>query len=354
MSLLSANFTDWLAKHADTLDQSNQHSAELLTKIANEGIFRLGVPAEFGGDGKSIFNAIQGIEALAQYSLTAAFISWGHRTLIENLIASANPIPRQLWLAELLSGKRAGGTGLSNAVKFLSGVEELQVTLSERGGKKVLNGRLPWVTNLQAGRFVAIFAAAVEGSNQSVILTIPSEADGLSRSDDLEFIALQGSNTAALTFENVELNPDWIISSDANHYLAQIRPAFLGLQCGMPFGLAKRCLAEVAATLASNRAVLQQEWQTVSQRLAEIEQQLAQGLAEKDYFIRHPKALFQLRIDIVDVVAQSVLLELQTGGGRGYLKHGGLSFARRWREAAFLPIVTPSAVQLRLVLANSK
>lgn len=69
--------------------------------------------------------------------------------------------------------------------------------------------------------------------------------------------------------------------------------------------------------------------------------------------MRNPKELFQARIDIVNVVAQTILLELQASGGRGYLKNDTSGFNRRWKEAAFLPVVTPSAVQLRMVLANS-
>ena len=78
-----------------------------------------------------------------------------------------------------------------------------------------------------------------------------------------------------------------------------------------------------------------------------------QGLNDADYFIEKPRELFQLRIDIVDVVANSLLLELQASGGRGYLKESESSFIRRWNEGVFLPIVSPSAVQLRHILAAS-
>ena len=52
-------------------------------------------------------------------------------------------------------------------------------------------------------------------------------------------------------------------------------------------------------------------------------------------------------------VANSLLLELQASGGRGYLKESESSFIRRWNEGVFLPIVSPSAVQLRHILAAS-
>ncbi len=59
-----------------------------------------------------------------------------------------------------------------------------------------------------------------------------------------QFIALQGTNTS-LVFENVELQDEWILADDAPEFLAATRPAFLGLQFGLPFGLVERSLAEI-------------------------------------------------------------------------------------------------------------
>lgn len=353
MSYLSQSFRDWLVAHADSLDQSNQFADELLQRVADEGVFKLGIPSKLGGNNSSAQQVIEAISEISQYSLTAGFITWGHRTFIENILQSENPLPRTQWLPDLLNGKLAGGTALSNAMKFLAGIEELNVTICEEKGECYLNGRLPWVTNLRADHFAAVFIAGYETPNgrEPIVIAIPSDAQGLTRTEELDLIALQGSNTAALIFDKVKLNDDWILSHHAPLFLSQIRPHFLGFQFGMAFGLAERSLNEVENTLASNRVILQPEWEKQKQALTKIKQQLATGLVAKDSFIQNPKSLFKLRIDIVDVVAQSVLLELQAGGGRGYLRNAGSDFIRRWREAAFLPVVTPSAVQLRLVLA---
>ena len=56
----------------------------------------------------------------------------------------------------------------------------------------------------------------------------------------------------------------------------------------------------------------------------------------------------------MDVVAQSLLLELQAGGVEVTLANQHLAFIRRWNEGAFLPIVSPSAVQLRHILTTLK
>ena len=320
MSRFSKEFLTWLDTNADHIDQESGPIADqLLEKIAENDVFKIGVPAEFNGLGGGPTHVVDVLNELAQHSLTASFISWGHRTFIEYILASDNAYPRETWLKELYTGERAGGTGLSNAVKFLSDIEELNVTISQEGDDYYLDGRLPWVTNL--------------------------------RSD--EFVSLQGANTASLTFDHVKLDPNWVLSKEGADYIAKTRPNFLGFQFGLAFGLAQRSLDEVEASLNSNRSVLREEFEATRGNLLAIQDQLFAGLNDANYFIEKPRELFQLRIDIVDVVANSLLLELQASGGRGYLKESESSFIRRWNEGVFLPIVSPSAVQLRHILAAS-
>ena len=44
------------------------------------------------------------------------------------------------------------------------------------------------------------------------------------------------------------------------------------------------------------------------------------------------------------------VLELQASGGKAYLQDRDTNFARRWRESAFVPIITPSLTQLQVEL----
>ena len=86
----------------------------------------------------------------------------------------------------------------------------------------------------------------------------------------------------------------------------------------MAFGLAERSPIRSRKRIGKRR-VLTDEWQYQVEQLDAIRQALYQGLSNRSYFVTNPRELFQLRIDIVDVVAQSLLLELQAGGGRGTL-----------------------------------
>ncbi|MBM7636330.1 acyl-CoA dehydrogenase family protein [Streptococcus saliviloxodontae] len=354
MGYLSKEFVEWLEENAQVIDQeSGEIADQLLEKIAAEGIFKIGLPESLGGDGADKTKVVDSLSELARYSLTASFIGWGQRTFIETVLASENDYLIDNWLDDLVTGRLSAGTGLSNATKFLSQIEELNVTIFERDGKRYLRGRLPWVTNLRSDYFTASFVAGYQDNSKNpVALVIPSTAEGLKRSKDLEFVSLQGGNTATLTFNDVELDDRWVLSENGTEFLADIRPEFLGYQFGLAFGLAERSLDEVEQSLNSSRSVLEGEWQATKQQLEAIRQPLYKGLQTDGYFIENPKELFQLRIDIVDVVASALLLELQAGGGRAYFKHSSSSFTRRWNEGAFLPIVSPSAVQLRHILAE--
>ena len=157
MSRFSKEFLTWLDTNADHIDQESGPIADqLLEKIAENDVFKIGVPAEFNGLGGGPTHVVDVLNELAQHSLTASFISWGHRTFIEYILASDNAYPRETWLKELYTGERAGGTGLSNAVKFLSDIEELNVTISQEGDDYYLDGRLPWVTNLRSDKFLSL------------------------------------------------------------------------------------------------------------------------------------------------------------------------------------------------------
>lgn len=140
------------------------------------------------------------------------------------------------------------------------------------------------------------------------------------------------------------------LAADAPTWLARVRPAFLGLQCGMSIGLARRALLSLSETSASSRVSIRAEVVALEETLATQTAQLKEGVLD-GAFLRQPAGLFEIRLALSDTVASAVWLEVQASGGRGYLR-GKCGIARRVREASFIPIVTPSVVQLKAQLAR--
>ncbi|WP_322085214.1 acyl-CoA dehydrogenase family protein [Burkholderia sp. BCC1999] len=350
---LDASLVDWLDSNATQLDTSADSKAEVVPRLAAAGLFRIGVPASLGGAGGTTTDAIASIAAVAEHSLAAAFVLWGQRSFIEYLLQSPNTALRERLLPALLDGTCAGASGLSNAMKYLCGIESLQIEAARRADAAEdcrLTGRMAWVTNLRAEQFVVAAAVSFRDGRPSAIVAIPHDAPGLTRSADLDLIALRGSNTAALQLEDVPTDSAWLIHADAQAFLPAVRPAFLGLQCGLSIGLARRALAEARHAAETTRGILGPEVDTCAAELSAACALLSSGIADGSLRM-HPNRLFELRITLATLVASAVNLELEASGGRGYLRDAGLGFDRRWREAAFIPIVTPSVVQLKAQLA---
>ncbi|MCU7249998.1 acyl-CoA dehydrogenase family protein [Pseudomonas koreensis] len=351
--MLNPALSQWLDSHAQALDLGDSDPQQVLAQLAAADVLRVGFDAHLGGSGDNVTDAVEVLAEVASYSLAAAFVFWGQRAFIEYLLQSPNADLRERLLPSLLSGELAGATGLSNAMKFLSGIESLQVRARAEANGWSLSGRLHWVTNLRKSGFVV--AAAIErGEGGSpFVLAIPGDANGVHRSADLQLMGLQSSNTAAIDFAQVQVDRQWLLHDDARTFLPAVRPAFLGLQCGMAIGLARRALAEVESHLQDGRSILLEPLREQRQQLVQAVDTLKQGLLD-GRFLAKPAALFQVRIALAESAANAVQLELQASGGKAYLNEHGSGFARRWRESAFVPIVTPSLVQLRAELQRQK
>jgi alkylation response protein AidB-like acyl-CoA dehydrogenase len=339
----------WLDEHAEGLDTGSSSGAELLAQLAKADVFRIGVPEASGGLGGSVSDAVDAIGVVAEHSLTAAFVFWGHRTFIEYLVQSPNESLRERLLPALFKGEIAGATGLSNAMKYLCGIEPLQLSATPNTNGWQLDGKLPWVTNLRRPEFV--LAAAVEqasGGSPSIV-AIFSGRPGVERTPDLELISLRASNTAAVNLVATQVTHEDIIHLDARRFLPQVRPAFLSMQCGMSIGLARASLLAAEKHGSRERPVLKPRIEKQQAELVAAVTALHAGLEDGRFSHGNEGAaiLFKLRIRLAASVRDALELELEASGGRAYLLDCNREFVRRWREAAFVPVVTPSLTQLQ-------
>jgi alkylation response protein AidB-like acyl-CoA dehydrogenase len=349
VATLPTSLRRWLDATAHNLDTTSDNAAVSLPKLAEAGLFRLGVPGELGGHGGDVTDAVAAIAAVSECSLVAGFVFWGHRTFIEYLLQSPNEALRIKLLPGLLAGSRAGATGLSNAMKFLSGIEGLQIKASKIDGALRIDGQLPWVTNLRASGFDVAAAVQGDGNSPAIVASLSSDDVGLQRSSDLDLMAMRATSTAAIKIDNVRISADRILHNNASEWLPKVRPAFLGLQCALAIGLARRSIAETTGRLKAGRDILRSPVEALANDLEIAEAQLQDGLPSAG-FERSPARLFQLRIRLAEIAAEAVQLELSASGGKAYLSQPGEGVQRRLREVAFIPIITPSVVQLKTAL----
>jgi len=351
MTILDEALLVWLEAHADGLDADAAGGGGLLARLAGAGLFRIGVPTDAGGSGGAFSASVRTVAALAETSLGVAFVFWAQRAVIECLLASPNRALADRLLPALLEGRLAGAPGLSNAMKFLGGLDRLRASCAAGPDGLRLEGAVPWATNLHPQGFVVLIAAGDEHGDNPSVLAVPHHAQGVRREPDLDLLALRGTHTAALRLDGVELDPAWQLHRQARVFLPAIRPAFVGLQCGLGLGLARASIDAARRALEGRPSILDGELAALEAEIEAAWQALSSGL-DAGRLRERPRELLALRLRMVGIAAEAVALELQALGGRALLRGQDGGYARRAREAAFLAVVTPTVAQLKGDLAK--
>jgi alkylation response protein AidB-like acyl-CoA dehydrogenase len=283
------------------------------------------------------------IASVAAADLSAAFSLWCHRMVLEYVALARGGLARDEHLPALLRLDRIGSTGLAPAMAHVVSGTALPVTALEDGAWLVLDGRIPWASNLFVPDFVLVTAAALEDGARVVVLT--SDVEGLRVAPYPELVALQATASSSLTLEAARVPVASVIATDVRAFVALVRPTFLILQSAFCWGLARRAIDEAAGAIAGAH-ILAADLAHLERRASEAAAALADASRGAH---RGTHALVGLRLEAACLATESVALELRALGSRAYLRTSPT--ARRLREAAFLPIQSPTEAQLRAELA---
>jgi alkylation response protein AidB-like acyl-CoA dehydrogenase len=164
-------------------------------------------------------------------------------------------------------------------------------------------------------------------------------------------VDLQATASSSIQLNAARVHPDDVVAAGFDDFIRRVRPRFLLFQASFCWGLAARALREAALHIGPGVSeVFTPDHQVLSAELDRIEGAIVDGLGS-DPPARPIRELVQLRLDAARLAGAATRLEATLAGGRGYVVHSAT--ARRLREAAFLPIQSPTEGQLRWELSRS-
>lgn len=352
LQLRAAIATD-LVPQVDAIDQG-EYPRQFMQQIGEIGAFGQAVSVQYGGFGHGLRGAIQAIEAVSEECLCTGFMSWCQVACAWYMQNSENAYLKENILPLVATGKALGGTGLSNPMKHFAGIEKIALTAERAAGGYVLNGMLPWVSNIGAGHYFGI-AAQLSDCNDYLMAIVSDELDGLTLRCNAHFIALEGSNTFSCVFRDVFVPDQWILAAPCETYVNRIRPGFILTQVGMALGLVEGCIQLMERSNQRYGHVnqfLEDSVEELRDELA-IARQTTYELADVlDQEERVDRALFkkviQARITGSELSLRASQSAMLHAGARAYL-HGS-KVERKLRESYFVAIVTPAIKQLKKML----
>jgi alkylation response protein AidB-like acyl-CoA dehydrogenase len=344
---LAPDIISQIASTAMSLDQGERDTRANVELLARSGTLGLGAPRNHD---QALPTMAAVIAELAGHCLSTAFSVWAHRMTIEYLTEAATPWSSGV-SANLISGDALGVTGMASAFKDAAGCGTLDLAARPAGEGYRLTGTLRWASNLYSDSVMV--TAAQTGTGEKLVVALPLAANGVTIGNHFDLLALGSTASSFLKLDDVYVGEDQILSCDIDSFLTEVRPTFLVLQSAMCVGLARRCLDEVEPSLAGVNSAFAAEFDSLSADLADIETQVTRfATAVGGPTTPAKRDLLTLRLAAADMVSAAAALEIRTAGGKGYARRTDAS--RRFREAAFIPVQSPSEAQLRWELRTGR
>ena len=326
------------------------YPVDVLRALGGAGAFAQHASAV--GGATDLEAAIEAMAIVGEECLATAFCTWCQDALVWYIANTENAELRHALLPAVVNGEILGGTGLSNPMKALSGIEPLRLRGSRIAGGWRVNGLLPWVSNLGDGH---LFGICFAGEGDRLVMALARCGDdGVTTRHNAHFIALEGTATLSVLFRDAFIPDLMVLADPAEPFVRRIRAGFILLQTGMALGLVRGAIVSISesdSVCGDVNAHLPDRPDDLRRDAARLADEI-NALARTPYEIdpSYLRAVLQARLrgsELSLVAAQSAMLH---AGARGYI--AGSSASRKLREAYFVAIVTPAVKHLRKDIAN--
>ena len=351
-----------LAPKVIDVDLKAEYPEGLLRDIGRAGGYRGSVSPQWGGNGLGLRHVVEVMEEVSKECLSTGFLVWCQTACARYIDASENAWVKERYLPRIISGDLLAGTGLSNTMKSADTIEDSRLSARRAEGGYVINGVLPWVSNLGPDH-VFTTGCPVRGADGEeeglAFVLVDCRQPGFRLVDCAHFIGLDGTRTLACQFKECFI-PDAMVLAQPSRsaaYLARIKPGMILAQLGMGLGLIEGCallMDQSNRTLGHVNQYLDDQVGDIvaaleATRVATYELCDAVEVAG-DRGVRFSLDVLKLRLAGGELSVRAAHAAMLHQGAKGYLVRNAAQ--RRLREAYFVAIVTPAIKHLRREIAR--
>ncbi|MBW8330223.1 MAG: acyl-CoA/acyl-ACP dehydrogenase, partial [Thiobacillus sp.] len=137
-----------LAPKVVDIDLKGVYPGDFLKQLGALGGLGSLTPVAHGGSARGLGHAIRVIEEASKECVSTGFLLWAEYALQWYVINSSNHALAAEMLPKMARGEVLGGTAQSNSMKSCVGIEEARLKAKRVDGGYVINGVLPWVSNI--------------------------------------------------------------------------------------------------------------------------------------------------------------------------------------------------------------
>lgn len=207
----------FLAREVDAaaIEAAGRIPERVITAAAEQGLFGLTIPAEYGGLGLSLSTAASVVAEIARVDRSTAIMVGLHAGLgTYALVHHGSEEQRARWLPALASGERIASFAATEP-NAGSDLHAIRTIAREDGDALVLEGEKAYVTN---GGFAGLYTLLVRtptlgGERSFSLVCVPREADGVEIGPEEDKLGVKASSTITLHLDDARVPRDHLLGT---------------------------------------------------------------------------------------------------------------------------------------------
>jgi len=353
-----------VAPRAVEIDRSGEFPWDMKELLAQQDIYAMPFPIEYGGLGASKLAIVMAIEELSRCCATTGLLLAVQQLGSLPIVLFGNEEQKQKYLPRLASGEWLAAFGLTEAGSG-SDAAAMRTVATRRGDSYILNGSKRFTTNGGLAQVNTVFALTdpAQGTHGISAFIVEKDFPGFSVGRIEDKMGIKGSQTAELIFNDCEVPLDNLLGHEGEGFkmalmtLDRTRPGIGAQAVGIAQGALELAVSYAKQRIQFNKPIA--ENQGIQFMLAdmatkvEASRLLVYNVAEM--IDRDEKNVSQYAA-MAKMFASDAAMEvtndaIQVLGGYGYIKE--YPAERMMRDAKITQIYEGTNQIQRLVIARS-
>ncbi len=353
-----------VAPRAAEIDRTGEFPWDMKELLAQQDIYAMPFPIEYGGLGASELAIVMAIEELSRCCATTGLLLAVQQLGSFPIVLFGNEEQKQKYLPRLASGEWLAAFGLTEASSG-SDAAAMRTVATRRGDSYILNGSKRFTTNGGLAQVNTVFALTepAQGTRGISAFIVEKDFPGFSVGRIEDKMGIKGSQTAELIFDDCEVPLDNLLGDEGEGFkmalmtLDRTRPGIGAQAVGIAQGALELAVSYAKQRIQFNKPIA--ENQGIQFMLAdmatkvEASRLLVYNVAEM--IDRGEKNVSQYAA-MAKMFASDAAMEvtndaIQVLGGYGYIKE--YPAERMMRDAKITQIYEGTNQIQRLVIARS-
>jgi butyryl-CoA dehydrogenase len=352
-----------IAPGARERDASARFPSELVSKMAELGLFGVMIPESYGGAGLDALSFTLVIEEIARVDASVALMLASHNSLCAgHILGFGSEEQKRTYLPSLASGNQLGAWALTEP-EVGSGAKFLKSRAVPKGDGWVLNGEKIFITQGSVAGIYVVMAATepARGAEGISAFIVESARRGLAVGRVENKLGVRASDTAQLRFEDVPVPAENLLGELNSGYrdaLAVLDGGRIGIGA-LAVGIARAALEQsldyAKQRRQSGHAIV--EFEAIQWKLADMATEidgarlLVYRAAElKQKGLPFKRMASEAKLFSSEVAARATTQAIQIHGGAGYMKDWPVE--RYFRDAKLCEIGEGTSEIQRIIIAK--